>query len=76
MSASKKTCPLLNAASYDGAFCKQDRCAWFLLEYYPDGDYTSGECAMVRIANQLAKEKPPPALRTPARAGWNTFERR
>ena len=56
MSTSRKICPLLNAASYDGAFCKGDQCAWFHLEYHPDGDFTSGKCAMVRIADKITKD--------------------
>ena len=37
------------------AVCIEDRCAWFHLEYRQDGDYTSGRCALLRIADALSQ---------------------
>lgn len=51
----KKICPLLSSAAIGGLHeCEGDRCAWFHLEYHQDGDFTHGECALVRIADRLA----------------------
>ena len=50
-----KICPLLSASDAQAyEHCQGDRCAWFHLEYHQDGDFTHGECALVRIADRLA----------------------
>lgn len=51
-----KLCPLLALADLSSCACKRDCCAWFHLEYHHDGDYTEGECVLLRIADRLGKE--------------------
>lgn len=51
-----KICPLLSIAEeLDSCNCMGDRCAWFHLEYHQDGDFTHGECALLRIADRMDK---------------------
>ena len=50
----KKICPLLSSAgTVEYEPCQGDSCAWFHLEYHQDGDFTQGECALLRIADRL-----------------------
>lgn len=56
----RKICPLLSINRLAPINCMMDDCTWFYLEYHADGDYTTGACALLRIADRLGKEKAAP----------------
>lgn len=65
-----KICPIMAAGYVEsredpgawryGVRCREDRCAWFHVEYDPESDSATGECALLRIAEVLHQKRDRP----------------